>query len=128
MQIKSEHDISIVTDVKWRSNYLGRKDHPLEEAENVVFDEGLKVQRIGKNLKSDKNSFSGEFIGMMKFKGMGAEIFKNFYHTYTESVVATFLPHLIIFLPHFRHIYAPLKKSSGFILTCACSFSSCNIS
>ena len=80
-QLESEHDISIVTDVKWRLNYLDRKDHPLEEAENVVFDENLQVQRVGKDLKGDKNSLSGEFIGMMKLKRSGTEIFKMFYHS-----------------------------------------------
>jgi L-glutamine-phosphate cytidylyltransferase len=85
MQIKSEHDISIVTDVKWRLNYQGRKNHPLEEAENVVFDEKLKVQRIGKNLQGDNNNVPGEFIGMMKLKGSGTETLRKFYNSCKEK-------------------------------------------
>ena len=35
----SGEDISIVVDTDWRQYYAGRNDHPIEEAENVVFDE-----------------------------------------------------------------------------------------
>ena len=85
MQIKSEHDISMVTDVKWRLNYQDRKNHPLEEAENVVFDEKLKVRQIGKNLQGDNNNLLGEFIGMMKLQGSGTEILRKFYNSCKEK-------------------------------------------
>jgi L-glutamine-phosphate cytidylyltransferase len=84
-QIKSVHDISITTDVKWRLSYVDRKDHPIGEAENVVFDEKLQVRRIGKILGKDKENVSGEFIGMMKLQGSGSEILKKFYNFCKEK-------------------------------------------
>ena len=33
--LDSDHDISVVVDIDWRGYYVGRKDHPIEEAENV---------------------------------------------------------------------------------------------
>ena len=36
--LESEHDISIVVDIDWKGTYIGRKQHPIDEAENVVFD------------------------------------------------------------------------------------------
>jgi L-glutamine-phosphate cytidylyltransferase len=74
--LKSDHDISIVTDIDWRGRYLGRYDHPIEEAENVIFDHQHNVLRIGKNL-SEHYGVHSEFIGMMKFTPSGAEAFKS---------------------------------------------------
>ena len=31
--LESEHDISVVVDIDWRGYYVGRKDHPISEAE-----------------------------------------------------------------------------------------------
>ncbi len=77
--LESQHDISIVVDIDWRGYYEGRKDHPIEEAENVIFDADSKVIEIGKIL-TDKNDVHGEFIGMMKFSPQGAEVFKRHFH------------------------------------------------
>ena len=35
--MESDHDISVIVDIDWRDYYIGRKDHPLSEAENVIF-------------------------------------------------------------------------------------------
>ena len=35
--LESQADISIVVDIDWRGYYDGRKEHPIEEAENVIF-------------------------------------------------------------------------------------------
>ena len=48
----SDEEISIVVDINWRDYYIDRKDHPLEAAENVIFDADNKVVRIGKILTS----------------------------------------------------------------------------
>ena len=77
--LQSEHDISIVVDVKWTQYYVGRKDHPIEEAENVVFDANNQVVEIGKIL-TEKHDVHGEFIGMMKLTPRGAEVFKRHFH------------------------------------------------
>ena len=77
--LQSENDISIVVDIDWRGYYVGRKDHPLEEAESVIFDADNNVVSIGK-LQADKHDVHGEFIGMMKLTPRGAEVFKRHFH------------------------------------------------
>lgn len=77
--LESEADISIVVDIDWRGYYVGRKSHPIEEAENVVFNANNEVVSIGKFL-TEKNDVYGEFIGMMKFTPRGAEHFKQHFN------------------------------------------------
>jgi choline kinase/DNA-binding XRE family transcriptional regulator len=74
--LASKHDISIVVDIDWRGYYVGRRDHPIEEAENVIFDANNNVVEIGKIL-TGKNDVHGEFIGMVKLTPRGADIFKR---------------------------------------------------
>lgn len=83
--IDSKHEISIVTDVKWESNYVDRYDHPVEEAEKVVFNDSFQVKKIGKILQDNKENPQGEFIGMMKLSGIGAETMKRFYRSSKEK-------------------------------------------
>jgi choline kinase len=73
--LESHADISIVVDIDWRGYYVDRKDHPIEEAEKVIFDANNKVIRIGKVLTNQDDVY-GEFIGMMKLSPRGAEIIK----------------------------------------------------
>ena len=72
--LKSKHDVSIVVDTDWQEYYQKRTEHPMEEAENVIIQDG-KVLKIGKHLRADKSQ--GEFIGMAKFSKKGGEIFKK---------------------------------------------------
>ena len=62
-------------DIDWRGYYADRKDHPIDEAEKVIFDANNKVIKIGKVVTS-KDEVYGEFIGMMKLSPRGAEIIK----------------------------------------------------
>ena len=77
--LASTQDISIVVDIDWTGYYVNRRDHPIEEAENVVFDANGKVVQIGKVL-TGRHDVHGEFIGMMKLTPRGAEIFKKHFH------------------------------------------------
>ena len=81
--LDSTADISIVVDVDWRGRYVSRFDHPIEEAENVIFDANHSVVDIGKIMTSP-DDVHGEFIGMMKFTPRGAEIFKRHFHRAKE--------------------------------------------
>ena len=74
--LNSKKDISLIVDRDWQSSYEERYQHPIEEAEKVVTKEG-KIIRIGKGL--NKNEVHGEFIGLAKFTGAGAEILKSIY-------------------------------------------------
>lgn len=77
--LQSAADISIVVDIDWHGSYVSRKDHPIEEAENVIFDANNQVVNIGKVLMGKDDVF-GEFIGMMKFSPRGAQTFKRHFH------------------------------------------------
>jgi len=77
--IESDHDISVIVDIDWRDYYIDRKDHPLSEAENVIFNSNNEVVKIGK-IASDKEEVHGEFIGMIKLNHRGCEIFKQNFH------------------------------------------------
>jgi choline kinase/DNA-binding XRE family transcriptional regulator len=77
--LESNYDISVVVDIDWRGYYVGRKDHPISEAENVIFDSDNKVKKIGK-INKDNQEVHGEFIGMIKLSDRGAEIFKHHFH------------------------------------------------
>jgi choline kinase len=63
-------------DVDWRGRYEDRKDHPIDEAENVIVDANNAVIDIGKIMTSPGDVY-GEFIGMMKLTPRGCEIFKR---------------------------------------------------
>ena len=77
--LESDHDISVVVDIDWRGYYVGRKDHPISEAENVIFNSNNQVLKIGK-IGTQKEEVHGEFIGMIKLTDHGAEIFKENFH------------------------------------------------
>ena len=78
--LKSHNEISIVIDVDWKNNYVDRRDNPMEDAEGVILDDNSQIRQIGKIIEEGKAEVSGEFIGMMKLRGQGSEIFKSFYH------------------------------------------------
>ena len=77
--LDSDHDISVVVDIDWRGYYVGRKDHPISEAENVIFNSNNEVQKIGK-INTGNEAVHGEFIGMIKLSNRGTEIFKEHFH------------------------------------------------
>ena len=77
--LDSDHDISVTVDIDWRGYYVGRKDHPISEAENVIFNSNNEVQKIGK-INTGSEEVHGEFIGMIKLSNRGAEIFKEHFH------------------------------------------------
>ena len=77
--LNSDHDISVVVDIDWRGYYVGRKDHPISEAENVIFNSNNEVEKIGK-INTGNEAVHGEFIGMIKLSNRGTEIFKEHFH------------------------------------------------
>jgi len=77
--LESNHDISIVVDIDWRGYYVNRKEHPITEAENVIFNSDNEVVKIGK-INTGRNDVHGEFIGMLKLSNKGAEIFKSHFN------------------------------------------------
>ena len=77
--LDSDHDISVVVDVDWKDYYINRKEHPVSEAENVIFNSNNEVVKIGK-INTEKKEVDGEFIGMLKLNQRGCKIFKENFH------------------------------------------------
>lgn len=77
--MRCENDIAIGVDIDWKDYYLGRKEHPIEEAENVIFNSNNEVIKIGK-IAVEREEVHGEFIGMMKLTHRGCQILKRHYH------------------------------------------------
>ena len=77
--MESDHDISVVVDIDWRGYYVNRKEHPISEAENVIFNSNNEVEKIGK-INTGTEEVHGEFIGMIKLTDRGAQIFKEHFH------------------------------------------------
>ena len=92
--LDSSADISIVVDIDWRGRYVDRKDHPIEEAENAIFDANHKLVDIGKIATSSRD-VHGEFIGMMKLEKV-----QQFQTTFTGRSFANLLKELPLYLHH----------------------------
>ncbi len=67
--IKSTKDCVISVDVDWEKNYVGRTDHPVSEAENVIYDDKGQALLLGKHINAPNlpsTQRCGEFIGLFK--------------------------------------------------------------
>ena len=76
--MRSDHDISVVVDIDWRGYYVGRKDHPISEAENVIFNSNNEVEKIGK-INTGNEEVHGEFIGMINYLIVVLKYLKNIF-------------------------------------------------
>lgn len=74
--IDAPHDISVVVDVDWEKYWSKRFSDPLADAEALSMDENNKIKVIGQ--KADKLSdVEAGYMGLIKFKGKGIDIFKQ---------------------------------------------------
>ena len=64
--------------MNWEENYVGRTEHPKSEAENVELDNNEEIIKIKKNIQNTKNNV-GEFLGIIKFRNNGTELFVKKY-------------------------------------------------
>ena len=76
--MSSKEDISIAVDMNWEKNYKGRTEHPKSEAENVELNSNEDIIKIKKNIQNTENNV-GEFLGIIKFRNMGSEVFVKKY-------------------------------------------------
>lgn len=90
----SEADIALGTDTAWLDRYEHRLEHPSDDAEKVVAQNGA-VSRIHREVP-DLHAH-GEFIGVAKFSAEGASQLKKAYHTCRE-----------------RHSGAPFREAKVF--------------
>ena len=72
--LEADGDVVAVCDADWKKSYVGRTEHPVEQAEKVVIDDGL-IRRIGKHLEEEEAD--AEFIGLLRLSRAGAEAFRT---------------------------------------------------
>jgi len=76
--LDSKEDISIAVDMNWEKNYEGRTEHLKSEAENIELNNNDEIIKIKKNIQNVKNNV-GEFLGIIKFRNRGSELFVKKY-------------------------------------------------
>ena len=69
--VASPHDIGLVIDRDFRSIYVGRTEHPLDEGEVADLSGDGQVHRVGKRALAPADAV-GEFIGLVKLSANGA--------------------------------------------------------
>ena len=72
-------DIVISVDADWQVYYQERTDHPVDEAENVLYDAAHCVRQIGKHLRPEEagSLVCGEFLGLWRMSQVGARRFRQ---------------------------------------------------
>jgi choline kinase len=80
--LQSEQDISLVVDTDWLSRYTHRSEHPSDDAEKVVVQNG-RVEKVHRDIPEEEAH--GEYIGVARFSAEGARLLKNHYHRAREK-------------------------------------------
>jgi len=70
-------DIVICVDTQWRKRYGERSQHPEDDAEKIIDEEG-NVTRIHRDIEA--REANGEYIGVARFTARGAAILREQYH------------------------------------------------
>jgi choline kinase len=74
----TDGDYALVIDRLWHEAYVGRVNHPVEEAEVARVDDG-RVTRVGKKTMPGAEA-SGEFIGLAHFSARAVEEMRARFH------------------------------------------------
>lgn len=84
---KTKGDIVLAVDDDWVPYYEGRLEHPVEEAENIIFDKKLHVRKIGKHISPNvaQGSHCGEFLGLWRMSKKGSKTFREAFEAVDES-------------------------------------------
>ncbi len=75
--LASDADISLVVDTAWLIRYEHRTEHPSDDAEKVMVNDGI-VTRVHRGI--EETQAHGEYIGLAMFSSTGAEILRRNYH------------------------------------------------
>ena len=69
-------DIGLAIDMNWKEAYIGRTDHPVSEAANVLIkdDSILKIGHQTSRFGKYTDNMIGEFLGIIKLSKKGAKI------------------------------------------------------
>jgi len=83
--IKFTGDFGIAVDLNWKTKYVNRDQHPINEADNVLIENGM-ILEIRKNItKCEDGQIICEFLGLMKLSKNGTKIFKDKYFELIKS-------------------------------------------
>lgn len=89
--LKTEGDIVIAADCDWRPYYEGRTEHPLSEAENIIFNANEDVTHTGKTI--DPNGFPenrcAEFLGLWHMTAAGTDAFVKCFNRINSALSLT---------------------------------------
>ncbi len=80
--LASPADIALGVDTAWRERYAHRSEHPPEDAEKVLVEDG-RVSRVHRDVRAE--AARGEFIGVAKFSVSGAAGIREYYHRCREQ-------------------------------------------
>ena len=84
--LSSSSDIALAVDTDWLKLYEGRSEHPVSEAEKVVFDTAHRISKLGKLIEPEKNEAVGEFIGLLKLTPAGARNWLSLFNELKASI------------------------------------------
>src|SRR5688572_27227043 len=74
--IANQDDMALVVDTAWQDRYLERTEHPPDDAEKVLVQQG-KVTRVSRDIATEEAH--GEYIGLAKFSAVGASRLRSHY-------------------------------------------------
>ena len=82
-------DIVVSVDTQWERHYKGRKEHPVSQAEKILFDSSGNALQFGKHINPDcvpGDLHCGEFIGLCKISKKFCKSFIKLYDTLNQSL------------------------------------------
>ena len=85
---ESQKDIVIAVDEDWLPYYDGRTQHPVDEAENVFFDDSMSIRQIGKHLRPENAGTlrCGEFLGLWWMSDTGTRNFREHFKSLDKNL------------------------------------------
>lgn len=121
--VQNDDDIALGVDTAWLTRYEHRTEHPSDDAEKVIVENG-SVTRIHREIHEP--DAHGEFIGLAKFSAAGAESLKAHYHQrrsefegkpFREAAVfeKAYLIHLLQDMIESGHRMAHVDTPGGYI-------------
>ena len=82
--LKSEDEISLITDQNWKEYWKIRFENPLDDAESLKLDQDGFIQNIGQKVKNI-DEISGQYIGLIKFPKKSIQKILEFYDVMKEK-------------------------------------------
>ncbi len=83
--IKSDQEIGVIVDRRWRDLWNKRMDNPLDDAETLKIKNG-KIIEIGKKAKN-YNQIEGQYIGLIKISKKSINNVVEFYEKFDKKVL-----------------------------------------